>query len=105
MTKEQLREEFKDFMCKAEVPGRSTNEIINFWLAKFSQARKEAVEGERERIEKWVVENHEHHNFADELPPQGCNGCVDKDYPYVNSMDLVDFIHPHSKDEIINKNK
>jgi hypothetical protein len=95
MTKEQLREEFKDFMCKAEVPGRSTNEIINFWLAKFSQARKEAVEGERERIEKIVNEKSYYlPTFSESRTENGGSDVIEKN-------DILQALHPHSKDEMM----
>lgn len=45
----------------------------------FSLRQKELKE-----IKKWVVDNHNHHIGADE----NVEGCVDKDYPYVNSLEL-----------------
>lgn len=43
---------------------------------------------ELKEIKKWVVDNHDHHIGADE----DLEGCVDKDYPYVNSLELEKFL-------------
>lgn len=42
----------------------------------------------KDQILQWIYENHDHHENADE----DVAGCVDKDYPYVNSMELEKFI-------------
>lgn len=61
------------------------------------------------KIEKWVVANHSHHEFAEGASisfedlkkgknfkkiklPKGVHGCDDNDCPYVNSVELLKFI-------------
>jgi hypothetical protein len=45
-----------------------------------------------EEIKKWIEENHEHHLLANVESPECVDGCVDNDYPYVNSQALLKFL-------------
>lgn len=46
----------------------------------------------KDKILEWVYANHDHHEFTDEELPKGVYGCFDRQYPYVNSIELEKFI-------------
>lgn len=120
-TNEQLREEFYayagfDYNSDSEgqdMTNRAIKDSADYWLAKLEEVKKEAVEGERERITKWAQERF--CNFKIELDAADVNMfrermlvppelTVEDGYKHALS-DLNNFLHPHSKDEIINKEK
>ena len=56
------------------------------------EIRKEILQGFIKKLKEWIFENHHHHAFADEKLPDNCQGCEDRNWPYVNSIALEKFI-------------
>ena len=57
------------------------------------------TEDVRQKILKWILDNHQHHAHEDiEVPDKSgyydevWSDCEDASYPYVNSLDLEKFI-------------
>lgn len=111
-TNEQLRDKWNDYfandkdMLLVKSQGydveriiKIRDEIADWWLSKLSQASKEAVEGiemKYEEIFAWLLgmgrdfpdlSKKPHYSFRTELRKK------------------LDALHPHSKDEITNKEK
>ena len=54
-----------------------TTDLDSLWRERF-----------KKELKKWIFENHHHHGFADEKLPDNCQGCEDRNWPYVNSVAL-----------------
>ena len=68
----------------------SIKEVKQFITSALERKHK----ADMEEVEKWVVENHEHHEWCEaEDRPHGVQGCGDNDQPYVNSLKLVEFLN------------
>jgi len=50
------------------------------------------MKSDLEKVLEWVYDNHNHHAYADQKLPKNHEGCYERDYPYVNSIELVEFI-------------
>ena len=46
----------------------------------------------KQQIIKWIFDNHNHHDNADDETVNVEDKCWDADYPYVNSLELEKFI-------------
>lgn len=47
----------------------------------------------KKKIVEWIFNNHQHHDGHTPCGDDECGGgCVDNDYPYVNSIELEKFI-------------
>ena len=74
-----------------------------YWLNEMNLAIQTDLEAQKQelikKLEKWIFENHDHHEFTDEKLPDNCQGCEDRNRPYVNSIALEKFIKKLSEEK------
>lgn len=105
MTKEQLREQFKQYIFAggkySDLPEHEADEIADYWINKLEAMIKEAVEEERKSILENVVYDLDRLNSDWKAKVEWIGSELQR-YKDEYSEDLQ-ALHPNSKDEIINK--